>query len=814
MKNKLNKILLVISFALVIIILLLAILGSVNRIGYLSELKLNKDLSKRNAYNYNFRIKYYSSIFRNSDIYGGYIDINKVLRENNYIKDIKVDKEGSPFGTFTYSKELKYDDKIYINYKLKLKIPIWIVFVISIIYILFNYKLIFNVYSINEKLILKASKISSVSILAVLLLFFILGKLNHKSNLTDLELIGKSKEGYIYKARVDFKGLFSPNFIYKSGKLKFENKADYIKYGYNLEINTRPWYDIKVAKAWNNEDGTFTMSNSTSFNGYSYNFELSKGEKYIVTLEAKKLSENINGIIKYHLNSIASISIPNTDNMTDDYKKYISELEIKKDEISEKPAIRFSFPKGIINIKYIKIDQVSENLYLKSGNSIAFTSLKKIDDVKKLGHISYKLNISISFLLFILIIIIILNSLFIAIDFLCVIPELLTLKLKKFDIRNKCTYIVIIFLSFLIIPNIIYQVFYDKFDHTNYENRKFADKPKLDIKKLDNYPKLYEAYFNDNTAFRNEFVQLKNISDIFIFKNVILSRAILGKEKWLFHKDEYLLEKFMGIETYSFTVEELGKIKSNLLYIENELKKRNIDFIFMLCSSKHYLYPEYLPNYIKSSDNANTIDYFIKYLKTDTDLNIIYTKDELLKYKDKYQLYYKYDGHWNRIGGYIGYMSLMKTMNIKNFVNMDDLNIYKFDSSYRDGHYNGLAGLLSLNKFTFFNDDIVYYLSNYSTNTFHVNKSTNNYYNTFSDSINNKHVLMIGDSFRNTIKEYFASSFSEFTSIHIDELYKHDIFSYNPDIIILESYEVRLKNRLLNLLSMERFNKYIKNIEN
>ena len=79
MKNKLNKILLIVSFSIVILTLLLAILGSGNKIGYLSEFKLNKDLSKRNAYNYDFRIKYYSSIFRNSDIYDVVFDCLRAI---------------------------------------------------------------------------------------------------------------------------------------------------------------------------------------------------------------------------------------------------------------------------------------------------------------------------------------------------------------------------------------------------------------------------------------------------------------------------------------------------------------------------------------------------------------------------------------------------------------------------------------------------------------------------------------------------------------------------------------------------------------
>lgn len=140
MKNKINKILLIISSVLVVSILFLAILGSIERIGYLSEFKLDKSLSKKNAYFYNFRIKYYSKIFRNSDIYGVYFNVPKTININNNkmsLKNIKMDKKGSPYGTFISSKELKYDDKVEnIKYKLKIKLVLLILFLLSLIYII------------------------------------------------------------------------------------------------------------------------------------------------------------------------------------------------------------------------------------------------------------------------------------------------------------------------------------------------------------------------------------------------------------------------------------------------------------------------------------------------------------------------------------------------------------------------------------------------------------------------------------------------------------------------------------------------------
>ena len=454
MKNKLNKILLIVSFIIVILTLLLSILGLVNRIGYLSEFKLNKDLSKKNAYFYNFRIKYYSKIFRNSDIYGVVFDVPKFTYiDKNFIeiRNISFDKKGSsPFGNFISTRELKYDDKIYgINYKLKLKPCFIIIGLLALIYFLFNYKLTSNIFRDRKELIIKILKISSVSILAVLLALSILGKLNHKAGLEDLELVAESEAGYVYRARVVSKGLFSDNRIYKyDKKLKFENKPDYIKnYGYNINLklfNTKN----KNFEIHNNSDNTITISNAkNSYSIFYYDIEPSIGEKYIFTLEAKKIG-NISGSIKYELDDInKNITIPNTDKMTDKYSKYISILDIKYVQKADKPVMRLYYPIGTINVRYLNLQQISDNLYIKSGNSIIFTSSKKIDDINSIGNIYYKLHVNYYLLISVLILFFTLNKKLISFYF----NKLNNILILKRDFLKKILIISILALLFIII---------------------------------------------------------------------------------------------------------------------------------------------------------------------------------------------------------------------------------------------------------------------------------------------------------------------------------------------------------------------------
>ena len=273
-------------------------------------------------------------------------------------------------------------------------------------------------------------------------------------------------------------------------------------------------------------------------------------------------------------------------------------------------------------------------------------------------------------------------------------------------------------------PNIIYKIFYENFEHNNYENRTFASSPILALPNINEYPKKYEEYFNDYLPFKTELVKLKNLSDIFVFKNVFVRRVLLGKNKWLIDKDGNLNEKYMGIKRYYFTEEELETAKNNLIHFRDELKKKDIDFILMICPDKQSVYSEYMPDYIKRKSAKNDTDIFVEYIKNNTDIKVVYPKEELLKYKDKYQLYYKYDTHWNNLGAYIGYSELMKSLNI-HVDNIDNVNIKSLEGyerfNFNIHFYNDMANMMSLSKIKYYNDDKTYIISNYIINNYETN---------------------------------------------------------------------------------------------
>lgn len=193
MKNKNIFLKIYIPFLIICFItfIILSILGKKNRVGYLGEFKFDEyhientlqlngfdiDETKKlftidnildndaltnyiftneaiTNYSYGFRVKYYDKVFRNSDIYGVYIDTNKLINDNNFIKSIKTDGNGSPFGNLISYKIIDFEKIDNVNYTLAIKNKIintilWLLIITISIYFFTQFDKI--IYYIKQK---------------------------------------------------------------------------------------------------------------------------------------------------------------------------------------------------------------------------------------------------------------------------------------------------------------------------------------------------------------------------------------------------------------------------------------------------------------------------------------------------------------------------------------------------------------------------------------------------------------------------------------------------------------------------------------
>ena len=156
-KNLFLKIYIPFVIITIIALVVLQILGSKKRIGYLTEFNLNieRTLELNNSTNfaidggleesrknylltnenitnyvYHFRIRYYDKVFRNNDIYGVYPDLSGLP---DYMQNAEMEAVGSPYGNFILDRKTIEEEKIdNVVYTLKVKRNIFYI-VITII---------------------------------------------------------------------------------------------------------------------------------------------------------------------------------------------------------------------------------------------------------------------------------------------------------------------------------------------------------------------------------------------------------------------------------------------------------------------------------------------------------------------------------------------------------------------------------------------------------------------------------------------------------------------------------------------------------
>ena len=350
--------------------------------------------------------------------------------------------------------------------------------------------------------------------------------------------------------------------------------------------------------------------------------------------------------------------------------------------------------------------------------------------------------------------------------------------------KKKDVILTIIFLMVLFVPSILYLFLYNNLDHNNYENRLLYEKPKLELSKIESFPEDYENYYNDHLPFKNE-IRMYYASFLYNWINTSSnSRVVIGKDKWLFYNSK-VIEDNDNIGDYrkitKYTLEEKDTIKNNIVNIKNKLDNKGIDFYLFMASNKETIYSDYMPDIISVDESVelSRTDELVNYLNKETNIDIIYPKEKLIKERSVVDTYFKYDTHWNYYGAYIGVMELMKTID-PNF-NIPKIELGKI--KYRGDLPPMLgipSGLLSVEPCVVgFYDDVNY--------RFNENGKIQEY--SSEKYIYDKTLFLIGDSFSSSMLPYLAKLYKNLIYIHRDNFEDNMIDLYNPNIVILQTTE-------------------------
>ncbi|PWT95043.1 MAG: hypothetical protein C5B53_12035 [Candidatus Melainabacteria bacterium] len=195
------------------------------------------------------------------------------------------------------------------------------------------------------------------------------------------------------------------------------------------------------------------------------------------------------------------------------------------------------------------------------------------------------------------------------------------------------------------------------------ENREAAKFPELawNLASLASFCRSFENFFNDRFAFREQLVARNSLLYLKLFRAPRSQKVLLGKNGFFFYAD--YTNRPMMTGSKPFTVDQMYVWKSLLEERHYWCKQRGIDYFLLLAPGKSSIYPELLPDAYSQCSRRTRTDQFIDFLKqTGSPVQIIDTRAAVLSGKGRLPLYFKTDSHWNRLGAYYGYKSMIESI--------------------------------------------------------------------------------------------------------------------------------------------------------
>ena len=198
------------------------------------------------------------------------------------------------------------------------------------------------------------------------------------------------------------------------------------------------------------------------------------------------------------------------------------------------------------------------------------------------------------------------------------------------------------------------------------ENRTLAAYPELkNLRDLERFPAGFEAWLNDHMPAKTALVGSQSALELGLFGEMAQDKVVFGTSRpWLFNRSE----DGQPLETYKrtnlFSEEELDRISQNLSEMQQDFSDAGIRMVLMISPDKEQIYgDDYMPSSVAVLENEGRTEQLIGALrKMCPSLPVVYPAELLRKGREKEEVYYASDTHWNRIGACIACGALVDTL--------------------------------------------------------------------------------------------------------------------------------------------------------
>lgn len=183
------------------------------------------------------------------------------------------------------------------------------------------------------------------------------------------------------------------------------------------------------------------------------------------------------------------------------------------------------------------------------------------------------------------------------------------------------------------------------------------------------YQKQKESYLKDHIGFRSHFIRTQNQLLYSLYNKANTPGSVIGKEDYLF-LDTYIYnhtgENFIGEK-------KIFGITKKLKYLQDYFAQKNITLITAFLPSKASFFPEFIPDRFENFNKSNYSEFIKAYDKLDLNYIDLISYFNQVKSQTDYPLFPKNGLHWTSYGMTLAMDTLIKTIEEKREIDIQDL---------------------------------------------------------------------------------------------------------------------------------------------
>jgi len=256
--------------------------------------------------------------------------------------------------------------------------------------------------------------------------------------------------------------------------------------------------------------------------------------------------------------------------------------------------------------------------------------------------------------------------------------------------------------------------------------------------------------------------------------------VIIGRDGWLFLYGENEIQCYQG--TNILEQAQMQEYVNKLNELQALCDARGKELYIYIAPNKSSVYSKYMPT-VDIVNSYRRIQQLYQYVNTNCNTTFLYPLENELVAAGRYQVYYKYDSHWNHLGALFGVNALYDAMGIE-YV---DPSVWITGTG--DAEKYELYTYMGIPDSMVTHDDLEFtldYKPEITVNGLNTDAMINR---TTSDGMIDKSLCLIGDSFRVNMMPYLAKDFTNCTFVHRDYMSETKSDIVNADVIVIEAVE-------------------------